>query len=349
MTTQQTTKNTRTFLAAVTQLSEKEHTATFYLMNTSPNRNDWAVTDQALEEALPTLQGKPIGLGKGYKLGHFKPEDSIDAGTFISYEKPGSYAKGTTKYHDEKVWAMLKSGEASAISTVIEVYKEHCSQCGEDLAPYQAHWHEHNCIKSGKAHSLISSFKFIRFDHVGDPAYPQAGVLDMSASLQLCAEFYTSQNKPKLTGESTLTDQDTKKLADLEEANKTLKQQYEAAAKKAGETEQTVKDLRAELDSIKKAQHEALVAEVYEARKTAGLADKEEAEKQMLTAQTDAVLQIMKADAHKTAAKIQAATENPPKAKYGATLAADTNEVAEAVKTQRASFGLKTEQAKETE
>ena len=151
--TQQTTKNTRTFLAAVTQLSEKEHTATFYLMNTSPNRNDWAVTDQALEEALPTLLGKPIGMGKGYKLGHFPPEESIDTGTFIDYEKPGSYAKGTTKYYDEKAWAMLKSGEASAISTVIEVYREHCSSAVK-TSNLQEYWHDHNASKTGKAYSV---------------------------------------------------------------------------------------------------------------------------------------------------------------------------------------------------
>lgn len=348
----QSQDNKRSFLAAVTKLNEKEHTAEFYIMNTSPNRNDWAVTDKALEEALPTLKGAPIGMGKNYRPGHYPDEESMNSGKFTAYSKPGSYAIATAEITDQKTWEMMKNAELGPVSVVINVYRENCSLCGENLAELQEHWREHPCIKSGKACSQIESFKFHRVDFVYDPAYPQAGVQEMSAQAQgeqpltFYAAFYESQgisqNKPSVSGEQTMSESQDKKLAALEAANKEWQEKAEANAA-------TVKELKAQLEAIQKAQHEALVAEVLAVRKEAGLADKEEAEKTMLTAMTNDVLAIMKSDAQKTAAKLQAATENPPKAKYGAASAADSNEVAEAVKQQRASFGLKTEQAKETE
>ncbi len=338
-------------------------------MNTTPNRNSWGVTEQALEEALPTIKGKPIGMGKGYKLGHFQPEDSIDAGAFISYEKPGSYAIGTAKYHDLTVWNMLQRGEGTAISTVIEVYREHCSLCGEDLKPLQEYWHDHECIKTGKAYSLVSSFKFIRFDHVDEPAYPQAGLLDMSAAvsdqelpLTMYAAFYESQlqgvqnnkNKPNLTGEKKTLSNNT--IAELETANQTLRAELDATKKQADTNAQKATELQAQLDAIQKAAHDALVIEVYEARKTAELADKDETkEKQMLTACTTEFLKILKTDAQKTAAKLTTITEKPPKTQYQASNSnhsySETNQyqekLAEATKTVRAELGIT--QLKETQ
>ena len=182
--TQLNQSNQRSFNAALTSIDEKEHTATYYLMNTSANRNRWGVTDKALVEALPTLKGKPIGMGKGYKLGHFNPAESMNTGVFIDYEQHNGYATGKAKITDAQTWAMMKNKELSPTSVVIEVYAENCSLCGDNLKPYQAYWHEHSCIKLGKAHSLVSSFKFERVDFVAEPAYPQAGVLEMSAQVQ---------------------------------------------------------------------------------------------------------------------------------------------------------------------
>ena len=193
--------NKRSFLAAVTKLNEKEHTAEFYIMNTSPNRNDWAVTDKALEEALPTLKGAPIGMGKNYQPGHYPDEESMNGGKFIAYQKPGSYALATAEITDQKTWEMMKNAELGPVSVVINVFKDECSKCQENLAPYQEHWHEHDCIRTGKAYSLVSSFTFHRVDFVDEPACPQAGIQEMSAStpgetpLQLFASFYESQNK----------------------------------------------------------------------------------------------------------------------------------------------------------
>ena len=89
----------RRFLASLFQCSSDEqgnHFATFYLMNTSRNRNRWGVTDKALEEALPTLKGKAIGMGAGYKIDkHYPDGQTLDSGKFVSTEKPGAYALGT--------------------------------------------------------------------------------------------------------------------------------------------------------------------------------------------------------------------------------------------------------------
>jgi hypothetical protein len=53
-------------------------------MNTSRNRNRWGVTDKALEEALPTLKGKAIGMGANYKIDRHYPEgQTLDSGQLI--------------------------------------------------------------------------------------------------------------------------------------------------------------------------------------------------------------------------------------------------------------------------
>lgn len=345
-------------------------------MNTTPNRNSWGVTEQALEEALPTIKGSPIGMGKNYQLGHHPDEDSMNSGEFKHYIKPGSYALATAHITDTKTWEMMKAGELGPVSVVIDVYKESCSVCGEDLQELQSHWREHECIKTGKAHSLISSFKFHRVDFVDTPAYPQAGVLEMSAQAQaqaqaspaenyrLFANFYQSQsqsqgvqnnkNKPNLTGEKKTLSNNT--IAELETANQTLRAELDATKKQADTNAQKATELQAQLDAIQKAAHDALVTEVHEARKTAELADKDETkEKQMLTACTTEFLKILKTDAQKTAAKLTTITEKPPKTQYQASNSnhsySETNQyqekLAEATKTVRAELGIT--QLKETQ
>jgi len=191
------------FTASLQSLDLNAHTAKFYLMNTSRNRNNWRVTVTSLSEALPTLKGVPLGLGSGYKPGHFS--DSMDSGTFIDYEMPGTYALGTAKVEDTKTWSMMKAGELGPVSVVIAVYRDVCSACGESLADYQDSWAEHPCIKQGKGYSQVESFKFSRVEFVPEPAYPQAGILEMSAQLrdrsvplELCAAYYEGQPSEKL-------------------------------------------------------------------------------------------------------------------------------------------------------
>ena len=56
--------------------------ATFYVMNTTVNRNHWGVSNKALEEALPTLHNKPLGCGPEYRQDHPYPErDCFPAAT----------------------------------------------------------------------------------------------------------------------------------------------------------------------------------------------------------------------------------------------------------------------------
>ena len=70
------------FIAGLHRLDAANKKAVFYLMNTSRNRNRWGVTQKALDEALPSLLKKPLGMGKDYKLGHFPDEESMNVGLF---------------------------------------------------------------------------------------------------------------------------------------------------------------------------------------------------------------------------------------------------------------------------
>ncbi len=56
--------------------------ATFYLMDTGVNRNGWRVTEKALEAALPSLLGKPLGCIPGYRVDHV--HHPLTVGRFIS-------------------------------------------------------------------------------------------------------------------------------------------------------------------------------------------------------------------------------------------------------------------------
>ena len=52
------------FIAGLHRLDAANKKAVFYLMNTSRNCNRWGVTQKALDEALPSLLKKPLGMGK---------------------------------------------------------------------------------------------------------------------------------------------------------------------------------------------------------------------------------------------------------------------------------------------
>jgi hypothetical protein len=77
------------FYAAVYSIKtgEEDHLATFYIMNTSRNLNNWGVTDKALEGALPTLIGKSLGCGPEYRIDNHYPE-ALETGRFVEVEKP---------------------------------------------------------------------------------------------------------------------------------------------------------------------------------------------------------------------------------------------------------------------
>jgi len=68
------------FWAAVHSIEsgDEERLATFYVLNTSLNLNNWRVTDKALEDALPGLMGKTLNCIPGYRVNHVhKPLEAV--------------------------------------------------------------------------------------------------------------------------------------------------------------------------------------------------------------------------------------------------------------------------------
>jgi hypothetical protein len=190
------------FYAGLYQLAEVEgkKTAVFYLMNTTRNRRkpSWGVTEQALDEALPTLIGKPLGMGTGYKTDRHYPEDQLmDSGTFTSHTNHGRYALGTAEITDAQTYQMLKTGALKVVSTVIYPYYEFCSICNQQL---DGTWEEHSHIKSGEGYARVESFEFARFDFVDTPAYPQAGFLNFASSKNQTPSDTTYASLPLLAG-----------------------------------------------------------------------------------------------------------------------------------------------------
>lgn len=214
----------------------EEHLATFYLMNTSENRNRWGVTDKALEEALPALIGKPVGCCEGYEIKrHCK--NPMNIGKWVATDKPDGYALGTIEITDPHVWEKLTAGEWGPVSVVITSYRESCSRCGENITedPFA---HDH--VKEGTAYVVVESFNFSRVDFIEDPAYPQAGLLKLGAEarLELCAGYYTSQS---IGGQRMNKDRDAFAKApedtpwNLNRADYTLEQLKRAAAVVTGD------------------------------------------------------------------------------------------------------------------
>ena len=202
------------FIAGLHRLDAANKKAVFYLMNTSRNRNRWGVTQKALDEALPSLLKKPLGLGKDYQLGHFPDEESINVGLFSAFENKGNYALGTVDITDDKALAMLEAGELGPISSVILPYYDTCSVCGEVL---DANWENHPCIAENKAFSEVQSFEFHRFDFVDVPAYPQAGFMNFASKredklvpLTLLASVYSNSRSPILQEQNKVSEKQEK-------------------------------------------------------------------------------------------------------------------------------------------
>lgn len=167
--------------------------ATFYVMNTGVNRNRWAVTEDALEQALPTLIGKPLGCGPDYSTDrHY--QDQLVLGEFVQTSKPNGYSLGEARIDDVECWLRLTSGEWGPVSVVVTSYLEKCSVCGLDLTGLDDPF-SHGCILEG-GHLVVESFTFDRVDFVDVPAYPQAGLIkssDMVVPIELLASYSGSQ------------------------------------------------------------------------------------------------------------------------------------------------------------
>lgn len=362
----------RSFIAGMLKFAVDEQgkrSAVFYIMNTSRNRNRWGVTDKALEEALPTLIGKPIGMGAGYKIDkHYPDGQTLDVGKFTRAEKPGAYALGEASgFEDDVVWDDMKSGELGATSVVIYSYQDTCSKCGADLSELKDPYSEHSCLaeKGSSAYIQVESFKFKRVDFVDVPAYPQAGLTEMSGkaegytrALELLAGVYESQELPeegitRIGAKKDLPEDKEieKKMANLEQENKKLHTDLEAAKQASAGKDNEIKDLKAALEkapkseeveeiknklaAIEKEKHDTLIAETLKARQDAGIAGKEDEEKTLLAALDDKVLAVWKADALKVAS-ITHKNASAPSVKYEA---GSGDEMETAVKKMRGRLG----------
>ena len=330
------------FIAGLHRLDAANKKAVFYLMNTSRNRNRWGVTQKALDEALPSLLKKPLGMGKDYQLGHFPDEESINVGLFSAFENKGNYALGTVDITDDKALGMLEAGELGPISSVILPYYDTCSVCGEVL---DANWENHPCIAENKAFSEVQSFEFHRFDFVDVPAYPQAGFMnfaskreDKSVPLTLLASVYNNSRSPILQEQNKVSEkQENEKIAALEQRATKAEADLKKAQDDASANASKVNELSAELKAIKDEKHAGLVDQAYKARVEAGIADEEKADREMLAALDDKNLKLFTLEAQKIAKVVSTQGHQTPKTKYSQT---EGDTLLEAVNTRRAKLGL---------
>jgi hypothetical protein len=107
------------FWASVQRVGAREGSrfATFYLMDTGLNRNRWRVTDGALEGALSSLLGKPLGCIPGYRVNH--THVPLRVGRWVSVDKPNGYALATAEITDDIAWENISKGEWGPVSVVI--------------------------------------------------------------------------------------------------------------------------------------------------------------------------------------------------------------------------------------
>ena len=352
-----------TFMAAVHSVaSEGDRLATFYVMNTSRNRNGWEVTEAALDEALPSLLGKPLGCIPGYRVNHVhKP---LDVGRWVSVDGRGRYALATAEITDPAAWEKLNSGEWGPVSVVISAYRIRCSVCGGDVTDEPD---EH--VKSGEGHEIVESFKFNRVDFVGTPAYPQAGIITLdelkgaqAARARMASytpEAQRSQSigraagslgidpnpeeKKKMSEDITKLKQELKTLTtnytELKEEHDKLKAGLEKPADEPKEVEEDpkYKELEAKVKVMEDERHAERVAAALDARTKAGLVKDQKAETERLGKLDDETLTILALDAGIVAEKLEKAKPVGPKLKYSKD---DRSEFAAAVDTMRDQLGF---------
>lgn len=298
------------FWAAVHSIEsgDEERLATFYVLNTSLNLNNWRVTDKALEDALPGLMGKTLNCIPGYRVNHvYEP---LEVGKWIRVEKPDGYALATAEITDDVAWEKLKAGEWGPVSVVIRAFKVTCSVCGGDItgAP-----DEH--VVSGEGHEVIESFRFERVDFVSRPAYPQSDLLNLG--------HVSAQGAPVL--QASQSNVDGPQGAQGVDPDPEGKMEKKGMEEKLAELEQeleTVKGEKQELESrlqvIEDERHAERVASAVDARVKAGIVKEAErqAEADRLTTLDDGALALLQEDAVKVAEIAVKAQPAGPKAKY---------------------------------
>ncbi len=268
--------------------------ATFYLLNTSLNRNRWRVTDKALEDALPTLLNKALNCIPGYRVNHV--HEPLQVGRWVKVDKPDGYALATAEITDDVAWEKLNSGEWGPVSVVIRAFKVTCSKCGADVIAVPD---EH--IESGEGHEIIESFVFDRVDFVSEPAYPQAGIVSVG-------ELVLGASRSKVDGQAGARGH-VPKPADVNNMNEELTREVEVLRVENTGLKGTVQRLEAE-------RREEKVQRVLEARVKAGLVRDRVKEEERLKGLEDGALTLLAEDAEKVAEKMAKAQPTGPKTKY---------------------------------
>lgn len=228
---------------------EEGRVATFYVMNTTVNRNRWAVSDAALKQALPTIIGKPLGCGPGYQVDrHYS--DGISVGVFTEAVKPDGYALGSARVDDSEAWSRLTAGMWGPVSVVVTSYLEKCSVCGVDLTGFDDPF-THECIREG-GYLVVESFTFDRVDFIDVPAYPQAGLLGAPGAvvpLELLAGVFSLSSLDRVLEPGLIPDsRDVKKLED---------ERFMALVAEVGTLKERIVSLEAQLEREPKTKYSA--------------------------------------------------------------------------------------------
>jgi hypothetical protein len=303
------------FWAAVHSIEtgEERRLATFYIMNTSLNRNRWRVTDEALEEACPALMGKALNCIPGYRVDHVHEPQQV--GRWVKVDKPNGYVLATAEITNDVAWEKLSSGEWGPVSVVIRAFRVACSVCGADVT---ASPDDH--IKSGEGHEVIESFAFTRVDFVAEPAYPQAGLLTMGRLAELTTPevmvLYSSRSAmdgPQgARGNPNPEEEEGKRMDELAE----VKQQLEQVKAENTSLKTANEQIKGRVKALEDERHQERVDAALEARFKADLVKDRQAEATRLKEHDDRTLDLLREDAEKVAEKMAKAPPTGPKTKF---------------------------------
>ncbi|MCW4048275.1 MAG: phage scaffolding protein [Candidatus Bathyarchaeota archaeon] len=342
------------------ETGDEKNLATFYIMNTSPNRLGWGVTDKALEEALPTLLKKTttIGCGPGYKIDDHYP-DPIPVGKWVSFNKPNGYALATAEITDEVVLENLKRGDWGPISVVIDAYR----------------------VKEKNGNKTIESFEFKNVDFVDVPAFPQAGFMNFAGlagetvvnPIELCASFYESQSIGQAPGSLLNPEEKRKMQKQITEVKKELETLTASVAKietlettitelkegfdefkaelKPGDDKDEDDDkdkdddkenpefveLKAKMKAYEDERHAERLAATIEAKTKAGLVKDLKKETELLAGLNDETLTILRLEYEAITEKMAKTPPTGPKAQYSAS---DSTELDDAMAEMRETLRL---------
>ena len=303
------------FFASLQDVYEEDgrHYATFYLMDDSVNLNNWRVTDEALERALPGLRGRPLSAKPGYRVDHVS--HPLDVGTFVKVDKPDGYAIGVAEITDPAAWEKIKTREWGPVSVELLANHVFCSKCGQDITSEPC---EH--VQSGEAHEVIPEFSFDRFAFVSDPAYPMAGLLYAASrdSLSPRGDEPKGAHNPEFKGGKERLSED-QRIAELQTKLNAVTAEKDQLKTELNQVKTNNEKMDAEIKSLKEARHQEKVSEVVDLRLKAGLASDRKVESDRLKPLDDVTLEIMKADMSAfIAEKERMAKVAGPKAKYSA-------------------------------